>query len=179
MSKTPQSAVGPKPAPSRIRQVLGLASVGFLVAFHVLLLWERLVESTLFEPVPAIRWLATLALMLGVYRLHRNGVSLLRGRGALVLWLLVLLLHASFWGPLADPGVTADGWTGSGLLLALPALTIVLGRLASVIQRLLARLFGQSDLQSLTPIDWQAGRQSFTVRAGFLPSLACRPPPTA
>lgn len=169
----------PTPVPSRVRQILGLASLGLLVAFHAILFWERLANSTLFEPVPAIRWLATVALVAVLYRLHRNGISLLRGRGALVFWLLVLLLHVSFWGPLADPSSTGEGWSGPGLLLALPALTIILGSTAVPLRRLLARLLGGPKPCDLISFGRQVESQSFAQRAGFLPSLACRAPPAA
>lgn len=167
----------PEPVPSRVRQILGLTSLGLLVAFHAVLFWERLANSTLFEPVPAIRWLATIALMAVLYRLHRSGISLLRGRGALVFWLLVLLLHVSFWGPLADPKSTREGWSGSGLLLALPAFTIILYSMAFPLRRLLARLLRGPTPNELRSVGWRVPSQSFAQRAGFLPSLACRPPP--
>lgn len=164
-------------APSRVRQVLGLASVGFLIAFHAILLWERLADSTLFEPVPAIRWLATVALIALLFRLHRRGVSLLQGRGALVLWLLVLLLHVSFWGPLADPTISCEGWGGPGLLLALPALTIILGGVSPSLRRILARLLSDPDSGGLRAVGWLPQGQTFAKTTGFLPALACRPPP--
>ena len=179
MLRQPMKTHRPSTTPSRVRQVLGLASVGFLIAFHAVLLWERLADSTLFEPVPAIRWLATVALIALLVRLHRKGVSLLRGRGALVLWLLVLLLHASFWGPVADPTISCDGWGGPGLLLALPALTIILGDVTRSLQRLLARLLSGSGSMGLTAVGWLPQGQSFAETAASVPALACRPPPAS
>jgi hypothetical protein len=162
---------------SRVRRALGLASVGLLVAFHAVLLWERLVDSTLFEPVPAIRWLATVALMGVLYRLHRNGLSMFRGRGAVVLWLLVLLLHVSFWGPLADPAATGTGWDGWGLLLALPAFTFVPTLLAPILRRLLGWLAESPEPPERAPIGWLTSGRFGTLQTGFLPVLASRPPP--
>jgi hypothetical protein len=167
----------PRPTTSTWRRALGWASVGLLVAFHAVLLWQRLVESTLLQPVPAIRWLATVGLAAALYKLHRNGVSLLRGRGAVILWLLVLLLHVSFWGPMTDTASTYEGWSGPGLLLALPALTIILGKVSSVLRRILARLLGEMQSGYGTPVGTPLGSQSFAERTVFLPVLACRPPP--
>ncbi len=48
--------------------------ISSLIAFHALLLWQRVLDLSLFKPVPAIRWLATAALLVGLYRLHRQGV---------------------------------------------------------------------------------------------------------
>lgn len=179
MLRPPMKTHRKSTAPSRVRQVLGLASVGFLIAYHAVLLWERLADSTLFEPIPAIRWLATVALIALLVRLHRKGVSLLRGRGALVLWLLVLLLHASFWGPLADPTMSCEEWGGPGLLLALPALTIILGGESRSLRRLLVRLLSDAKSCGLTAIGWLPRRQSFAVTVESLPALACRPPPAS
>lgn len=177
MLRLPVRAARAKPASSRVRQVLGLASVALLVAFHAVLFWERLADSTLFQPVPAIRWLATVALFVALYKLHRHGISMLHGRGALVFWLLVLLLHVSFWGPVTEATSTCEGWSGPGLLLALPALTIILGAIFPQLRRFLAQLPGRPEPSLLPSIGRLACSQTFAERAGFLPALACRPPP--
>jgi hypothetical protein len=170
---------GSRSTTSRWRRAFGWSSVGLLVAFHAVLLWQRLAESTLLQPVPAIRWLATVALVAALYKLHRSGVSLLRGRGAVIFWLLVLLLHVSFWGPMADAAASSEDWSGPGLLLALPALTIILGQLSPVLRRFLARLLGDRLPGHGSPVGRQLGSHSLAVRTGFLPVLACRPPPLA
>ena len=171
----------PLSARSRARTMLAAASgvMALLVlgGFHAILLWQRLLDFSLFRPVPAIRWLATAALMIGLYRLHRRGISFIRGRHALVFWLLVLLLHAGFWGPLADPSTSCEGWTGTGLLLGLPAFTVVLGLLTPIFRRLIARALQGLGLRDLPYVAPTLERQSHAVRAGFLPSLSCRPPP--
>ena len=171
----------PSVARSRAHRLLISASAVLLIlglaAFHAILLWQRVLDLTLFEPIPAIRWLATAALIVSLYRLHRQGVSLVRGRTAAVLWLLVLVLHVSFWVPLADLSPTGDGWTGAGLLLALPAISVVLGLISPSIRRLLASALEGRGLRDLPRVVSTIDRQAFVVRAGYLPSLACRPPP--
>ncbi len=126
MLSQPMRMSRPSPAHSRGRRLLVSLSAtlltALLIAFHAVLLWQRVLDLSLFKPVPAIRWLATAALLIGLYRLRRRGVSPLRGRTAIVLWLLVLLLHVSFWGPLPAATSTFEDWAAGGLLLALPAI---------------------------------------------------------
>ncbi len=155
-----------------------LAAVAGLVAgFHVLLLWERVRSLSLLEPAVASRWLATLALLYGAGRLIRAGVPLHRGRTALAFWLLVLLLHLSFLGPLAAPAPAGLG--GGGLLLLLPpagALLVLtglaglaLGRPASVAAATRRRACGRPALDASQFARW----------AACIPLLARRPPPLA
>jgi len=171
----------PLPAHSRARKLLASISatllIALLIAFHAVLLWQRVLDLSLFKPVPAIRWLATAALLIGLYRLHCRGVSLFRGRSELVLWLLVLLLHVSFWGPLTEPSSTCDVWTGTGLLLALPAITIVLGVLLPSIWKFLARALEPAESRDLPEVGSARHSQTYATRIGVLPILSCRPPP--
>ena len=167
--------------PSRLGKVLVSASAALLVAllfaFHAFLLWQRVLDLSLFRPVPAIRWLATAALLIGLYRLRRQGVSLLRGRSAIVLWLLVLLLHVSFWGPLAENTSTDDVWSSGGWLLALPAISVVLGIIFPAIRRWLAIAVDSTRFCDLPNVAFAEDRQSYASRVGHLPVLSCRPPP--
>lgn len=151
--------------------------VSILIVFHAVLLWQRVLDLSLFEPVPAIRWLATAVLSAGVYRLHRRGVSLIRGRSALVFWLLVLLLHASFWGPSVESASTLSELSETGLLLALPAISIVLGVFTPSIRRLLARMLRSPILPDLSGTGETSDSQSFELLAGLLPVVSSRPPP--
>lgn len=187
-SRRVQRAVDPmKPsdrqaANATIRRLIvsgaGALLLAYLVVFHSLLLWQRVLNLSLFEPVPALRWLATLALLVALYRLRRQGVSLVRGRRALVVWFLVLLLHVCFWGPLSDPAVAAERPIPN-LLLVLPTAGALTAFVFFFLRKSLGRIrleSGRSDLPNAVP-----GRdsQSYSLRAGFLPSIACRPPPLA
>jgi hypothetical protein len=51
-------------------------------------------DGRLFELATSLHWLAGAFLLTGILALRRVGVPLLWGRKAIVLWLLVLLLHA-------------------------------------------------------------------------------------
>ncbi|RPH37119.1 MAG: hypothetical protein EHM91_15420, partial [Planctomycetota bacterium] len=86
----------------RLASSLGLAAVASLVLLHASILWDRLANGRMSEPGVALRWLAAGVLVAALVALRRRGVSILWGRRALVLWLLVLLLHAGAAAPL-DP----------------------------------------------------------------------------
>lgn len=89
-----------------------LAVLG-LVVLHGWLLWRRIALQQIFEPEVALRWLAGFALLGGLGWLRRQGVPLLHGRRALVLWLLVAVLHL---------GISATGVEGS--VMGLDAATL-------------------------------------------------------
>ena len=158
---------------ARARQALVTLSTGLLIAFHLALLWQRFVEARLFEPVPAIRWSATVGLLFVLYRWKRRGLPLFRGRGPLIFWLVVVLLHASFLAPVP----ATDEVVGTGLLWALPAFTVVLGVAFPHIRRLLARLLGRRDARTFPRVALLTAERALALRGGYLPSLFCRPPP--
>ncbi len=101
---------------SRIAGGLLAGGGAALVVFHGGLLWQRLLDGSLFEPVVAGRWGAAGLLLVWFAALRRSGVSLWRGERARTFWVLVLLLHAV--PALAGDELAADG---SRLLLVLPA----------------------------------------------------------
>lgn len=73
---------------------------GALVFFHVFLLWRRIADASILAPRVLLNWLGAVVLLAVLFWLRRRGHSAFRGRGALVFWLLVLLLHA---GPDLQP----------------------------------------------------------------------------
>ncbi len=88
--------------------VLGLAAG--LALFHGQLLWQRIASFTLLDPLVAIRWAAATLILAGFVYLQLAGSSVLWGHKALILWLLVLLVHAGTvpaqgYQPLAEPGL--------------------------------------------------------------------------
>ncbi|MGB3561792.1 MAG: hypothetical protein WBC09_01915 [Thermoanaerobaculia bacterium] len=156
--------------------IAGPALVALVVLYHAFLLWQRVADLTLLEPAVAVRWLATLLLLLGLFRLHHRGVPLIWGRKALVFWLLVLLLHVSFYGPLAEGVEASFDIHGAGLMLALPA-TVVVSSLAAVCLALLVRFLGVLPVlapPTFSPLDAPGGPSQ---PAGWTLQLACRPPP--
>jgi hypothetical protein len=97
-----------------------------LAVFHLYLFWDRLAGGDLLDPAVAGRWLAAAALVAGLAALRRIGVPLARGRNAVVVWALVVLLHA--WGR-ALPALSSDAppIADAGLIFVLPSTLGVVG----------------------------------------------------
>ncbi len=74
----------------RAAAVLG----GVLVLFHIWLFLDRLWQGQLADAGSLLRWAAAGGLTAGLWALRRSGVSLLRGRKAIAIWVLAALLHA-------------------------------------------------------------------------------------
>ena len=111
---------------SNAGRALAAGLIAGLTLYHGLLLGQRIADLTLLQPLVALRWGAAALLAIGLIQLQRSGVSLLWGRRALILWLLVLLLHAG-----SVPAVGVQLLAEPGLLLPLSfwafALRAVLG----------------------------------------------------
>ncbi len=141
-----------------------------LVVFHGFLLWDRVASLTLLDPAVALRWGAAAALALGLARLKRAGAPLLSGRGALVVWSLVALLHASMVPGLGGLAATlAEADAGLWLAIGLSGLLILSGARAAV---------------TSAPPRHGANRMSWllttpSLRAARLAPLSPRPPPRA
>lgn len=156
-----------------------LIAATILVAYHLVLLWQRLADMSLLQPAVALRWIVTVALLVGLRRMHAAGLPLLWGRRALAFWLLVLLLHVSFLGPLSEEAAAAgDLRASAGLALILPAaapLTLLFSFFLTCWLAVGAsRALSPSPLIPLTSL---SGDNKHPHRGGWLPSLASRPPP--
>jgi len=81
-------------AAHRVATTLRRAAVTSLIAFHGWLVWRSVIQERFLDPGVAARWLVAAVVLLGFAALRRQGLPLFRGRRALVLWLLVVLLHA-------------------------------------------------------------------------------------
>ncbi len=149
----------------RLGQVLVSGLAAGLALFHGQLLWQRVASFTLLEPLVAMRWGAALPILAGFVYLQMVGISVVWGHKALILWLLVLLVHAGMmpaagYQPPAEPG----------LLLAL-----------SLWGFALRAIFGERDRPAGVPglvRILSARRAPRSPReTGFLDSLSPRPPP--
>ena len=149
---------------------LGLAAAATLAVLHASLLWDRVVQGRLSDPVVAVRWLAAVVLMGALLALRRRGVSLLWGRRALVFWLLVLLLHAGA----VVPQEAGSPLAPEQLLFVLPA---AVGP-ASLLLLLVATPLACRTLPdpAVSLIRRRAGGAP-ARRSGFLLTLAPRGPP--
>ena len=74
----------------RAAAVLG----GVLVLFHVWLFLDRLWQGQLADAGSLLRWAVAGGLTAALWTLQRRGVSLVRGRKAIAIWVLAALLHA-------------------------------------------------------------------------------------
>ena len=72
---------------------LAAAFGGLLVLFHLWLFGSQMLDGRLTELGPVLRWLMAFGLVAALAGLRRSGASLVRGRTAVALWLLVALLH--------------------------------------------------------------------------------------
>ncbi len=72
----------------------GFALTAALAIFHGGLLWQRLTDGSLLQPVVVVRWAVSALLVLALFKLWSSGLPLVRGRRAGVLWMVVVLLHA-------------------------------------------------------------------------------------
>jgi hypothetical protein len=95
----------PKAQPvSKVRRLLRvsgwIAALG-LILFHAWLFAGRLREASL-TAESLLRWMFGAALLALALYFRRRGLSLVRGRPAIVFWVLALLLHL---GPLPVPAI--------------------------------------------------------------------------
>ena len=100
------------------------AIVAALVLFHAGLLWQRLTDQSLLEPVIGLRWAVSVAVLLVGYRLCRAGLSLLGGRPAIGLWIAILLLHAG--GAPAAAVLPVPGHGGALALVGMAGVALAL-----------------------------------------------------
>src|SRR5262245_28458447 len=95
------------------------AAVAGLVFFHAWLVGRRLADPAGPDPKVLLRWGAGLAVLGALLWLRRLGLSVVRGRKALALWTVALLLHGNApTGP-----VVGDAQSPAGpetLVLVLP-----------------------------------------------------------
>ena len=75
-----------------VRRVLS-AAAALLAAFHVWLFADQIVTGELGDIAVLSRWLIGAGLTAALVNLHRRGLSLVRGRHAVAVWLLAALLH--------------------------------------------------------------------------------------
>ena len=157
----------------RVLRGAGVFALAALALFHVSLLWTRLVDGQLLDPLVAVRWLGAAALTGGLIALRRRGVSLVTGRRALVVWLLVVLLH---WSATPAVAVAYDGQPStSELIFVVPstaaAALVGLGLLVATFAASRVRRPALACLCTVEPGD--AGRTA----SGWRPSAAARAPP--
>lgn len=160
---------------SRVARVALGVVAAVLGLFHLRLLWSRLSDATMFEPVVAVKWFAAALLLASLWWMRARGHQLFGGRRAAILWLVAILLHVQLPAPLASP--VADGAVEStGWLLALPVGVSLGVGLARGLARLLSGAVGAS-LVPPRPDRAPSLLSRLTPLVGALPALYSRPPP--
>ena len=152
-----------RPPRTRIPKIVRHLPLVVLSVYHLELLLERIAERSLLQPQIGLRWLASLGLLYGFYRLRRSGRPWLLGRRAVVLWLLVAALHLLSMAPaVAEMPPAAFGAPVVFLVL----LAVVAGRFAP-----------QPPLHGERPTSWRDLRPAPRLHPGFAAGLSPRAPP--
>lgn len=163
---------------TRLRRVVlcALVAPGLLglVLFHLHLLWQRLSDQSVLEPVVAGKWLVTLLLLAVLWRLKTRGYRLLASRPAGVVWLLALLLHVQL--PMV-PASDVAGLPDLGWLAALPV-TASFGAALAVTLGLALTAASSAVVQTPDGALRRGTRRLGGPLSRSLPALACRPPPS-
>lgn len=73
----------------------GHVAFAALVVFHVWLLGLHLLDGRALQPATAARWGLGVVVLAGFRALSRRDLPLFRGRRAVVLWLVVVIIHCS------------------------------------------------------------------------------------
>lgn len=151
-------------------RVFGAGAIAALVVLHGALLWRRLADGTLIEPLVAAQWIGTLGVLAVALILRKRGACLFQGRSGIATWVLIAVLHAVVALP-AGPGFTgllfSEPW-----VLVLPAATSVLAGGAIG----LAGLIGSQPTRQVQKTGWAFGPTFLSL---WRPVLAdgARPPP--
>ena len=154
------------------------APVAFLLYLHIRIFTERLLDLTILEPVVAVKWLASLLILAVLLKFRRAGNPLLKGRKALVVWMLVLLLHVQISAPIgSDVGTKFDPQQSMLLTFLLPAListavslALSFGRFSRIARRLRSQRSAAILLRRRLP-------PKSRLLAGFSLAILSRPPP--
>lgn len=155
-------------------RTLGRFAIAALVVFHACLLGAHLVEGQAFEPATAARWALAVLVLTGFRAINRRGLSLVSGRHAVVLWLLVVIIHCSAaW----DGGATALDRAIPESVTALAELSLATAVFGAALVAALASTLGPGapGRTALAVPALIAGLPSVGVLFRFSP----RPPPLA
>jgi hypothetical protein len=157
----------------RILTVAGLA----VALFHVRLLSGDLWAGELAEPGQLLRWLVAFGLAGALLALRHQGASLFRGRKAVAIWLLAVLLH----GPSVVDRVGAVGIPEFPEAAATLVQVALASAVAAGLRWLLVALFARHRPASVTPHVFTFGGRHGVGRLapGTCLCLASRPPPGA
>lgn len=155
-----------------VRKTLTLTGT-LLVAFHVWLFGSQVWEGQLLDLTLVTRWAIAAGLLAALFHLRRHGISVIRSRQAIAVWLLTATLH----GPALARDLDLTAPAMPEVVATLAQTTATLTGLATLILLGLAFLRrGQRPaLLSISRIDMPAVAGALPP-ASFLP-FSPRPPP--
>jgi hypothetical protein len=163
---------------SLLRQCCGYAvaiTITALVVFHASILYNHLLDGRLADPGVAFRWVIGGLLAGSLVAFRRMGISLVRGRRALVIWVLVALLHVSTARTVSAPLFDLTPEDAAIMLVVLPAAApVLLGAVLLLVTTLRSVAQSAPDLR----LAWLARDAGARLRVNpLVPLLASRAPP--
>lgn len=155
-----------------VRKTLTLTGA-LLVAFHIWLFGSQVWDGQLLDLTLVTRWAIAAGLLAALFHLHRRGISVIRSRQAIAVWLLTATLH----GPALARDLDLTAPAMPEVVATLAQTTATLTGLATLI------LFGLAFLlRGQRPALLSISRIEMPAVAGALPpasflAFAPRPPP--
>ena len=151
-----------------------LAGLGFLLAgFHAWLFAGQVWDGALNDPGMVARWLVAAGLLLALRGVRKRGLSIVRSRSAIAIWVLAALLHGPALMEQAD--VSAPALPDVVAALAPVAASAVLGGLLLLLALSLGVRRWAAGLSLASFVAGPAVVDPFALDS--YPILAARPPP--
>lgn len=147
-----------------------------LLAFHAWLLVTGIQTGRILDLDVALRWVAGLALSAVLLAFKRHGVPLLRGRKAVVLWALVVVLHAHAMATRPE-ALSTDTPTTSTFVAVVVQLGGSVGAALGLVLVALAARLAASHTTPRRLVRLLTSDTLAHVRAGGIVFAAPRPPP--
>ena len=157
-----------------VRRVLTLAGA-LLAAFHVWLFAGQVWAGELVDLALVSRWAIAAGLIAALISLRRRGLSLVRGRHAVAVWLLAAMLHGPALARAADGVAPSMPEVVATLAQAMNGIAAA-GTILLILFALRFRRAAAPALKALSPLDAHCFADALSAHS-FLP-FAPRPPPT-
>ena len=157
-----------------VRRVLAAAAI-LLAAFHLWLFADQLWSGELGDLALVTRWLIAGGLTAALLNLHRRGLSLVRGRHGVAVWLLAALLH----GPALASSVNVDAPSLPEVVATMAQTITTVGALATLLLLLLSVRGARSQTSAWLRLSAFDAPASFVQLSNTVPQFAPRPPPAS
>jgi hypothetical protein len=157
-----------------IRRVLAAAAI-LLAAFHVWLFAGQLWSGELGDFALISRWLIAAGLTAALFNLHRRGLSLVRGRHAVAVWLLAALLH----GPALARDIEGVSPSMPEVVSTIVQTVTAVGALGTLLLVLVAFRGARVQAPAWRRLSPSNAPAAFDQLADCFPQFAPRPPPAS